>query len=218
MTKNTTSSIISETLNALANTLAQLMFKFTAPGGQLAVIIGDELHQRNIGWAINQTVPVRSDSLFRVASNSKPLTAITIMWLYERGLLHLDDHPYCTPAFFGCGKYCKSPGILAQTLSLPNGTSISIEQCSATIYDLLVMAGGFCEQEGIPNTPCASLPVAPNMGFLPSYEALIAYQQNISSPLTPPATTAQLIGLLATKIPQFPPAVLMITKIQLMQR
>lgn len=40
---------------------------------------------------VEQSVPVRAESVFRIASISKPITATAVMQLVERGLVSLDD-------------------------------------------------------------------------------------------------------------------------------
>ncbi len=63
------------------------------PGAALAVAYkGRILATRGYGYArVASGEPVRPDSLFRIASISKPLTAIAILQLVEQGKLKLDD-------------------------------------------------------------------------------------------------------------------------------
>ncbi|MEZ5421031.1 MAG: serine hydrolase domain-containing protein [Vicinamibacterales bacterium] len=54
---------------------------------------------RGIGWSgagfgladVEQAVAVRPESVFRLASISKPITAVAVMQLVERGLVSLED-------------------------------------------------------------------------------------------------------------------------------
>ena len=64
-----------------------------APGGALAVTRrGRLVYARGFGLADeDRGTPVRPDSLFRIASVSKPLTATAVLQLAERGELGLDD-------------------------------------------------------------------------------------------------------------------------------
>jgi CubicO group peptidase (beta-lactamase class C family) len=69
------------------------MSKVNAPGVSVAVSRG-----RAVRWAngygladIEQFVPAKSDTVYRLASVSKPITAVAVMQLIERGLLSLDD-------------------------------------------------------------------------------------------------------------------------------
>ncbi|MGE3821811.1 MAG: serine hydrolase domain-containing protein [Isosphaeraceae bacterium] len=75
----------------------QLMGSFVAerkvPGASLAVAReGRLVYARGFGHADPERAePVGPDALFRVASLSKPITALTVMVLVERGALALDD-------------------------------------------------------------------------------------------------------------------------------
>ncbi len=63
------------------------------PGGALAVVKDGRLvYARGYGWADRDAeIPVKPDSLFRIASISKPITAVTVMKLVEQGRLSLED-------------------------------------------------------------------------------------------------------------------------------
>jgi len=63
------------------------------PGGALAVVRDRRLvYARGYGWADRDAeIPVKPDSLFRIASISKPITAVAVMKLIEHGRLSLDD-------------------------------------------------------------------------------------------------------------------------------
>lgn len=53
---------------------------------------GKTLYSRSKGMAdINQHTPITADTIFSLASVSKPITAIAVMQLMERGRLSLDD-------------------------------------------------------------------------------------------------------------------------------
>src|SRR5881394_3737118 len=61
------------------------------PGASLAVAKdGEIVYNRGFGMADGK-LPVRPRSRFRVASISKPITAVAILRLIERGKLKLDD-------------------------------------------------------------------------------------------------------------------------------
>ncbi len=62
------------------------------PGGALAVVKNRRLvYARGYGWADRDAkIPVQADSLFRIASVSKPITAVAVMKLIEDGKLTLD--------------------------------------------------------------------------------------------------------------------------------
>jgi N-acyl-D-amino-acid deacylase len=63
------------------------------PGAALAVARDGKLvYSRGFGYAdLQRTQPVQPDSLFRIASVSKPLTAVAVLQLVERGKLKLSD-------------------------------------------------------------------------------------------------------------------------------
>lgn len=63
------------------------------PGLSAAVVQGDQVvWAQGFGIAdIEQNVMVRPESVFRIASISKPITAVAVMQLVERGLVSLED-------------------------------------------------------------------------------------------------------------------------------
>lgn len=63
------------------------------PGMAVAVALNDTVvWTQGFGLAdIEQQVPVRPDTVFRLASISKPITATAVMQLVERGLVSLED-------------------------------------------------------------------------------------------------------------------------------
>ena len=70
-----------------------LMKKYHMPGAAVAVVKGSKLiYAHGFGWAdIEQRTPMQPDALFRIASVSKPITAVAIMTLVEQKKLSLDD-------------------------------------------------------------------------------------------------------------------------------
>jgi serine beta-lactamase-like protein LACTB, mitochondrial len=69
------------------------MSKVNAPGVSVAVSHGPTVQWANgYGLAdIEQFVPAKADTVYRLASVSKPITAVAVMQLIERGRLSLDD-------------------------------------------------------------------------------------------------------------------------------
>jgi CubicO group peptidase (beta-lactamase class C family) len=63
------------------------------PGGALAVVKDRRLvYARGYGWADREEkIPARPDSLFRIASISKPITGVAVLKLVEDGRLSLDE-------------------------------------------------------------------------------------------------------------------------------
>jgi len=78
----------------------RLMTSFLAerkvPGAAIAVARNGRLvYSRGFGYAdVQQKVPVQPNSLFRIASVSKPFTSAAVMLLVQQGKLRLDDHWY----------------------------------------------------------------------------------------------------------------------------
>ena len=81
---------------AFDGAMRALISKHGLPGGQLAVAAdGRLLLSRGYGYAdIERRQRVRPDSLFRIGSVSKTLTAVAILTLVDRGLLRLDDKAF----------------------------------------------------------------------------------------------------------------------------
>ena len=73
-----------------------LMVKWGIPGGAVAVVKDGRLvYSRGYGYSdLESATPTPADALFRLASISKPITAVAALKLEEQGLLDLD-----APAF-----------------------------------------------------------------------------------------------------------------------
>ncbi len=73
--------------------IPDFMRKYGIPGGAVAVLRdGKLIYARGFGYAdVENKTPVQPDALFRIASVSKPITAVAIMKLVEEGKLRLDD-------------------------------------------------------------------------------------------------------------------------------
>ena len=73
--------------------LRSFVEQHAVPGAALAVgRAGELLYARSIGFAnVDQKLPVEPHSLFRIASISKPITAVAILQQVERGQLTLSD-------------------------------------------------------------------------------------------------------------------------------
>src|SRR5579864_9173540 len=76
--------------------MADLMQRDQLAGGAVAVSRNGRLvFAKGYGLADRTTQrPVESDSLFRIASISKPFTSAAILKLVEQGKLHLDDKAF----------------------------------------------------------------------------------------------------------------------------
>lgn len=71
----------------------QVMQRFNVPGAAIAVIQdGHQIHAKAYGHRdLEQTLPVRTDTLFEIGSITKQFTAAAIIQLQEAGKLQLDD-------------------------------------------------------------------------------------------------------------------------------
>ncbi len=76
--------------------MADLMQRYNLPGGAVAVTRNGKLVlAKGYGFAdIEHRRPVQPDSLFRIASISKPFTSAAILKLVEQSKLHLDDKAF----------------------------------------------------------------------------------------------------------------------------
>ena len=84
---------ITTSFPGLDASIDDLISRFNVPGVQLAIIKDEQLvYRKSFGFADEENnVLVNDESLFRIASVSKPITAIGIFKLAENGLLNLDD-------------------------------------------------------------------------------------------------------------------------------
>ena len=106
------------------------------PGAALAVAKDGRLvYARGFGYAdIEQQQPVKPESLFRIASISKPFTAVATLQLVEQGRLGLNDSVF---------------GLLPHKPHLAKGDSIDPRLGQVTIAHLLRHQGGWDRKETI---------------------------------------------------------------------
>ncbi len=122
-----------EKINPLASfdrEMEQFMSARKIPGGALAVVKDRRLvYARGYGWADRQKqVPVEPTSLFRIASISKPITAVAVLKLVEQGKLKLDDRAF---------DFVKLPSVI------PPGKQADPRLARITIRQLLDHTGGW---------------------------------------------------------------------------
>ena len=81
------------TQSSIERAVTAFMTKVNAPGLSVAVSDGPTVRWANgYGLAdIEQFVPAKAETVYRLASVSKPITAVAVMQLIERGRLSLDD-------------------------------------------------------------------------------------------------------------------------------
>lgn len=80
-------------LRAFDEMMTSYMKKHGVPGGSLAIMRNGKLvYARGFGYAnVEQREPLSPQSILRIASISKPITAVAILQLVEQGKLKLDD-------------------------------------------------------------------------------------------------------------------------------
>jgi CubicO group peptidase (beta-lactamase class C family) len=91
-----------ETAAAMQSYLRDLAAKKKFTGSALVVRRGEVLVRFAAGEADEEKhIPVRPDTVFRIASDTKQFTAMLVLKLRDRGLLRLDDQvcPYLVPAY-----------------------------------------------------------------------------------------------------------------------
>lgn len=78
------------------NMMTEFLHNHDVPGGAIAVTRNSQLvYSRGFGFADKETQrPVQPDSLFRLASISKPITAVAVMQLVQQGKFGLDDRVF----------------------------------------------------------------------------------------------------------------------------
>jgi CubicO group peptidase (beta-lactamase class C family) len=106
-----------------------LMKQYRIPGGAVAVVKDGKLvFAHGYGWAdVEDSVKVQPDALFRVASLSKPITAVAVMKLSQDGMLGLDDQAFS----------------YLSDLAPPAGATEDPRLASITIAELLQHSGGW---------------------------------------------------------------------------
>ena len=122
--------------------MIEAMTKWQIPGGQLAIARDDRLvYNRGFGYAsVEDQLPVEPDNLFRIASNTKPITTVAILQLVDAGEIGLDT------LVFPLLHYELLPG-----------TPFDPRLDTITIEHLLVHAGGWNSAKG-PNEDPQYLP------------------------------------------------------------
>lgn len=78
-------------LDRVAEVAASHVGPDRVPGLVTLVASGDDVHVEALGTLSIDGPPVRRDSLFRIASTTKPVTGATTMALVDEGLLSLDE-------------------------------------------------------------------------------------------------------------------------------
>jgi len=101
---------IKDSYESLDARIENLMSQFNIPGVQIAILRDERLvYQRPYGLSNNEeNLPVTNQSLFRIASISKPITSIAIFKLAQDNMLDLDDLVFGEEGLLGT-KYGTTP-------------------------------------------------------------------------------------------------------------
>jgi N-acyl-D-amino-acid deacylase len=127
--------------------MTDFVTKFKVPGAAVAVAKdGTIVYSRGFGWADRENKSaMKPDAIFRIASMSKPFTAVAVMRLVEKGKLKLDDR-------------------VAETLSIkPAGQKADERWKKITIRHLLEHRGGW-DHSGTFDPMFASVKIAQEVG------------------------------------------------------
>src|SRR5450755_1626369 len=105
------------------------------PGVVAAVARGDAVHVATAGWMAVGGPPMRRDTLFRISSTTKPMTAAAVLALVDDGLLKLDGQvDELLPELAGRRVLRRPDGPLAETVPARR---------PVTVRDLLTFTWGF---------------------------------------------------------------------------
>ncbi len=106
---------------------------------------GEEVLYTQAGMAdVESGTLIQRDSIFRLYSQTKPITAAAAMLLVERGLIDLMD---------GVDQYL--PGFRGQKVLKPDGSLVPAWR-APRLYELLGMTAGLCYPDGDPAGRCAA--------------------------------------------------------------
>lgn len=122
-------------LERLADVAASHVGPDRVPGLVALVASGDDVHVEALGALSIGGPPVRRDSLFRIASTTKPITGAVTMALVDDGLLSLDEAvPRLLPELASARVLRRMDGPLDDTVAA---------QRDITVRDLLTFTFGF---------------------------------------------------------------------------
>ncbi|WP_100643631.1 serine hydrolase domain-containing protein [Alteromonas facilis] len=87
------SAAASESLQTFRDNLSQLLAENQLPGAVVHIRHNDELLMHEAFGVVNleDRQPVNTDSIFRIYSMTKPLTAVALLQLVDKGLVQLDE-------------------------------------------------------------------------------------------------------------------------------
>ncbi|WP_369186800.1 serine hydrolase domain-containing protein [Streptomyces sp. R08] len=164
-------------MSSLHDTLRRRVDDGTVPGAVGLVARGDDVEAVAVGFVdVEGTAPMARDSIFRIASVSKPVTAAAVLALVDDGRLALD-----APVEEWLPELAKP--MVVRTPSSPVDDVVPAER-PVTVEDLLSFRAGW----GFPDD-----------FFLSAVQALLAFQQDGRAPYLQPGPDEWLAAL--AKIP-----------------
>jgi len=116
-------------MEALDRQFIPFLKKWRVPGASITVIKNNQIVvSRGYGWIDKEMgTPIAPESLFRIASVSKTLTAVTILKLIQDGKLHLNDSVFH----------------ILEDLKPLNGRAVNPRIYQITVQNLLQMSSGW---------------------------------------------------------------------------
>ena len=157
---------------SFAKVIPPLMTKWGLPGGAVALVKDGKLVMAE-GYGLadkDGSVAATADSLFRIASLSKPVTAAAVLKLVEAGLLGLDDKAFA----------------VLSDLEPPPGAAPDPRLSDITVRDLLQHSGGW-DRDASFDPMFKSREIAAAMGVAtpPDAETIIRYMMGQPLDFTP---------------------------------
>jgi N-acyl-D-amino-acid deacylase len=159
-------------LESFDRLMIHLLQKFNIPGGALAVTKDGRLvYARGFGLADKEAnQPVQPESLFRIGSISKPITAAAILKLVEEGKLDLDAKAFR----------------ILDNIQPPPGAHVDPRIYDVTVRNLLQHSGGWDRAViGEPLAQGAQIAQALGVPCPANKEQIISYIMGLPLPFTP---------------------------------
>jgi CubicO group peptidase (beta-lactamase class C family) len=138
--------------------MLKIMNKYRIPGGQLAITYqGRLVYSRGFGYAnVNKRTMVQPHTIFRIASISKPITAIAIMYLIETGHLSLQDKVFGPNGILNDDIYAKVLDKRVYNITIENLLNHSGGWNSSQSGDPMFNPVGIANRLGVPPPANAS--------------------------------------------------------------
>lgn len=160
-----------ERLNRISQKMDAAVASREVPGVATVVARGGRVVHTHVAGRLDVDRPAElaMDSLFRMYSQSKPVTSVVIMTLFEQGVLFLDDPITKWLPEFKNRRVVAYPGAKERVKGMPleMGSTVAANR-DVTIFDLMTMTSGM---PGMSRTPSAYWhqyhPAMDGAGFLP---------------------------------------------------